>query len=62
MRALWALPFTFVAGIDGFTIFVPYVLLIMLVAIIIRRQQARKPTPVPIPIAVPTHIAAQPAV
>ena len=36
MRSLWMLPFTFVAGVDGFAIFVPYLALVVLVAMIVR--------------------------
>jgi len=43
------LPFTFVAGVDGFAIFVPYLVLVAFVAMIVRwrkNQPVAKPVPV----------------
>ncbi|HXE51782.1 MAG TPA: hypothetical protein VN541_02160 [Tepidisphaeraceae bacterium] len=54
MRLVWFLPVTFVAGIDGFELFVPYLLVVLLIAAacaqlkrISRHTERSKLTPAP---------------
>jgi hypothetical protein len=37
MRLVWFLPVTFVAGIDGFELFVPYLIVVMAIAVACRQ-------------------------
>lgn len=62
MRSLWMLPFTFVAGVDGFAIFVPYLVLVVLVAMIVRWRK-NQPIPVVVRAEIPPSMRdlAQPA-
>jgi hypothetical protein len=56
------LPFTFVAGVDGFAIFVPYLVLVVLVAMIVRWRK-NQPIPVVVRAEIPPSMRdlAQPA-
>lgn len=51
MRALLFFPFTFVAGLDGFGLFVPY-LAALLTTLYVARLAARWEKPVPVPVRV----------
>jgi len=48
VRALWFMPLTFIAGIDGFGWFMPYLLVVVGVAAVGRRvSRARRLHPLP---------------
>ncbi len=47
MRTLQFLPLVLVAGVDGFVLFVPYLALIGVAAVVMSRAKA-KPEPLPI--------------
>ena len=39
MKALWFLPFTFAAGAEGFALFAPYLIAVLVVLHIVRAQR-----------------------
>lgn len=43
MRSIWMLPFTFVAGVHGFALFAPYLLLIATIGLVLKRRRAAAP-------------------
>jgi hypothetical protein len=38
MRLMWFLPFAFVAGVDGFALFAPYLILLLTVGHLLRKN------------------------
>jgi hypothetical protein len=50
MRSLWFMPMTFLAGIHGFAYFVPYLLLVGLLAMVLEQARRARPKPVPLPV------------
>jgi hypothetical protein len=40
MKALWFLPFTFAAGAEGFALFAPYLLILLVLLHFVRAQRA----------------------
>jgi hypothetical protein len=50
MRVLRFLPLVFLVGIDGFAMFAPYVLLVLIMAYGLRRLRSVEPQPVLIPV------------
>ncbi len=52
MRSLWFMPMTFLAGIHGFAYFVPYLLLVAVLAMFLAQARRARPKAVPIPVVV----------
>ncbi|HEY8749520.1 MAG TPA: hypothetical protein VIM11_16170 [Tepidisphaeraceae bacterium] len=50
MRSLWFMPMTFLAGIHGFAYFVPYLLLVAVLAMFLAQARRARPKAVPIPV------------
>ena len=50
MRVVRFLPLVFLVGIDGFAMFAPYVLLVLVAAYGLRRIRTAEPEPVLIPV------------
>ena len=62
MRVLWFMPLTFLAGIHGFGLFVPYLLIVSAVASVAQHAKARSRTRAPRePIAVPEILEFEPS-
>ncbi len=47
MRTLWFMPMTFLAGIHGFAYFVPYLLLVSMIAMVVQMRRTRQTALVP---------------
>ena len=50
MRTLWMFPLTFVAGVHGFALFAPYLLMILALMLAMQRRRLQ---PRRIPVAIP---------
>ena len=56
MRLLWFFPLTYLAGIDGFGWFVPYLLLVGMVAALLRRMRTIRRRAVRVSIPLPGNL------
>ena len=63
MRIVWLMPVTYIAGIEGFGWFVPYLLFLCVIATVVRikRQRVQRTAPVPRAELPPSLLELEPA-